>query len=365
MTTKRSDRGIVRLANQSWPATSIGGREFRRTQSKVAPWLRDVAKVWVRWCAGDEPGMVVETSGTTGSPKVVSHARASVLASVNDTIQHWHLVPGTRAAMVLPATFVAGQAMLIRALEGAWDLTLVQPSSQPAWDGAMDFVAMTPHQADGWLERGSGSTQTLLLGGGPVSRTLLDKLLNSNRAAFVWESYGLSETITHVAARPLKDLDGLEGAFVPLPSATIGVNDDGCAVVHAPSRGIHHLPTNDCIEELPAGGFRWLGRADDVINSGGVLVHPQTVERAFESIMPAWVSDWAAFGKADDALGEAVVLRVDGQVPQGTHPETWSSDWRVALKGILGPAKTPRRIEWGSLPRTERGKLNRRWLAND
>ena len=267
--------------------------------------------------------------------------------------------------MVLPATFVAGQAMLIRALEGAWDLTLIQPSSQPIWDGAMDFVAMTPHQADGWLERGSGSTQTLLLGGGPVSRTLLDKLLKSNRAAFVWESYGLSETITHVATRPLKDLDGLDGAFVPLPSATIGVNGDGCAVVHAPSRGIHHLPTNDCIEELPEGGFRWLGRADDVINSGGVLVHPQSVERAFESIMPAWVSDWAAFGKADDALGEAVVLRVDGQVPEGTHPETWSSDWRVALKGILGPAKTPRRIEWGSLPRTERGKLNRRWLAND
>jgi acyl-coenzyme A synthetase/AMP-(fatty) acid ligase len=92
------------------------------------------------------------------------------------------------------------------------------------------------------------------------------------------------------------------------------------------------------------------------------LVHPGEVERALESFMPAWVSDWAAFGRPDETLGEAVVLRVAGTPPDDIDPEALLDDWRESLKSILGSAKTPRTLEWGDLPRTERGKLNRRLL---
>ena len=106
-----------------------------------------------------------------------------------------------------------------------------------------------------------------------------------------------------------------------------------------------------------------MGRTDDVINSGGVLVHPGEVERAFETFMPAWVSDWAAFGRADDTLGQAVVLRLAGTAPEGMDAEGILDEWREKLKAVLGSAKTPRTLEWGELPRTERGKLQRRLLS--
>ena len=71
--------------------------------------------------------MVVQTSGTTGAPKTVEHRRDAVLASIHDTLQHWDLKPGTRALLALPTSFVAGQAMVVRAIEGAWDLELIPP----------------------------------------------------------------------------------------------------------------------------------------------------------------------------------------------------------------------------------------------
>ena len=362
MSASKSPRGTFRWGQQVWPATAIGAAEFRRTQAKRAAWLAEVAEVWLRWCRGDEPGMVVQTSGTTGTPKQVEHSRAAVLASVDDTLKHWNLGAGTRALLALPTSFVAGQAMIVRGVVGAWDLELIEPSSTPSWRGAKDFVALTPHQAQGWVNEGSGTTAKLLLGGGPVSQTLLVALLASGRVEEVWESYGLSEALTHVATRKLAAVTDLQSPFHPLPSVTIGTNEAGCAVIHAPSRDVS-LETRDCIEELPEGGFLWLGRADNVINSGGVLVHPGEVERAFETFMPAWVSDWAAFGRADDTLGQAVVLRLAGTAPEGMDAEGILDEWREKLKAVLGSAKTPRTLEWGELPRTERGKLQRRLLS--
>ncbi len=362
MNMKTARKGTITLGTQSWPATALGAAEFRRTQAKREAWLSDVSEVWLKWCKGEEPGMVVQTSGSTGSPRSIQHSRRAVLASVQDTLQHWNLEPGTRAVLALPTSFVAGQAMVVRAVEGGWDLELVAPSSRPSWRGQADFVALTPHQARGWVEHGTGSVRTLLLGGGPVAAPLLESLLDSGRVDEVWESYGLSEALTHVATRKLASTLDLSAPFHPLPSVIISSDESGCAVIDAPSRELHQLITRDCIEEHHEGGFLWLGRADDVINTGGVLVHPGEVERALESFMPAWVSDWAAFGRPDETLGEAVVLRLTGTPPTGTDPDALLDAWREALKPLLGPAKTPRVLEWGDLPRTERGKLNRRLL---
>jgi O-succinylbenzoic acid--CoA ligase len=357
-----SPKGTMRLATQTWPATAIGAAEFRRTQAKKGNWLHDVAQTWLSWCKGNEPGMVVQTSGSTGAPKTIEHSRAAVLASVRDTLEHWDLRAGTKAVLALPTSFVAGQAMLIRAIEGAWDLELVEPTSSPSWNAPKDFVALTPHQAQGWLQQGRGKTQTLLLGGGPISASLVESLLASGRVDALWESYGLSESITHVATRQIQSIIDLITPFTPLTSANIKVDERGCAVLEVPSREVHALVTNDCIEMQPDGRFVWLGRADDVVNSGGVLVHPSLIARAFESIMPNWVSDWAAFGRKDQTLGEAMVLRIEGTPPAEVDKEAILNEWRSQLKSTVGPAKAPRVLEWGTIPRTKRGKLNRRAL---
>ena len=304
-------------------------------------------------------GMVVQTSGSTGALKTIEHSRKAVLASVQDTFEHWDLAPGTKAVLALPTSFVAGQAMLIRAIEGAWDLELIEPTSSPSWNAPKDFVALTPHQARRLLQRGRGTTQTLLLGGGPISASLVESLLASGRVEALWESYGLSESITHVATRKIQSINDLKTPFTPLQSTIIKVDDRGCAVLDVPSREAHALATNDCIEMHPDGRFVWLGRADDVVNSGGVLVHLSLIARAFESIMPSWVSDWAAFGREDPILGEAMILRIEGTLPVEVDKQAHPERLEVPTQKHGGARQGAPRAEWGPIPRTERGKLNR------
>ena len=188
--------------------------------------------------------------------------------------------------------------MLIRALVGGWDLTLTPPSSEPTWQGQFDFVALTPHQAQGWIDRGQGSAGILLLGGGPVALPLLRALLANPRVGEIWEGYGSSETLTHVALRHLREEADLNAPFLSLPSVSMKLNDVGCMVVHDPSREVHAHATQDCFEAHPDGGWLWLGRNDDVINTGGVLVHPSTIEQAFGAICEPWVTDWVGLWEA-------------------------------------------------------------------
>ena len=358
-----SAAGTVSLGTHSWPGTAMGAREFLRTHGRRSDWASSLAEIWLRWCEKAEPGMRVQTSGTTGSARSIVHSRNAVLSSVRDTLQHWWLPPGSRAVLTLPTTFVAGQAMVIRALEGKWNLQVQEPSSRPSWEGKVDFVALTPHQASGWVQEGQGEVRILLLGGGPVSGKLITQLVDSNRVDEIWESFGLSETITHVATRRLMSPQDVQAPFLPLPGSSVEMDDAGCAVIDSPGRDVSHLLTNDCIQKHPSGGFLWLGRADDVVNTGGVLVHPNEVERAFESFMPSWISDCVAYGQSDEVLGEALVLRLHGNLPEHLDLSLLLQTWREKLKDLLGSAKAPRRLEWGAIPRTERGKIKRRSLG--
>ena len=354
--------GRIEWNRQSWPATSMGAKEFERTQGRRSGWLGDVAEVWRRWCAEEEPGLAVTTSGTTGTPKRIQHSRKATACSVAQTAEALGLDEGCHAVLALPTTFVAGQAMVVRALVGRWRLTLVEPSAAPSWAGSCDFVAMTPHQTLGWLEHGSGSATTLLLGGGPVSPALLRALLASSRVSTVWEGFGMSETLTHIALRRLDKVQDLAAPFVPLPNTCVTADAQGCARIDAPDREVHGLSTTDLVDVCDDGSFLWLGRRDDVINSGGVLVHPMEVERAFHTLCPSWVQDFVVYGRPDDTLGFEVVLRVQSAEPPEDLDHAFQT-FRNQLKALVGSTKTPRAVEWGDVPRSDRGKVMRRALS--
>ena len=358
-TTTHHDLGPHRVEPQSWPATAWGPRNWR-TKGRRSAWLGDVAEVWRRWCVEEEPGLAVTTSGTTGTPKRIQHSRKATACSVAQTAEALGLDEGCHAVLALPTTFVAGQAMVVRALVGQWRLTLVEPSAAPSWSGSCDFVAMTPHQTLGWLEHGSGSATTLLLGGGPVSPDLLRALLASSRVSTVWEGFGMSETLTHIALRRLDKVLDLAAPFVPLPNTCVTADAQGCAHIDAPGREVHGLSTSDLVEVKDNGSFVWLGRRDDVVNSGGVLVHPMEVEQAFHNMCPDWVQDFVVYGRPDDTLGFEVVLRVQSDAPSTTSkvlsrvaPSTQRPPWdrqNAPLRGV------------GAVPRSDRGKVLRRAL---
>ena len=217
MNAPKSPRGTFRWGQQAWPATAIGAAEFRRTQAKRGRGLPRRPRFGFAGAAVMNRAWWSTPQAPPAPPNRSSTAVPRCWPAWNDTLKHWNLGAGTRALLALPTSFVAGQAMIVRGVVGAWDLELIEPSSTPSWRGAKDFVALTPHQAQGWVNEGSGTTAKLLLGGGPVSQTLLGALLASGRVEEVWESYGLSEALTHVATRKLAAVADLQKPLPPSP----------------------------------------------------------------------------------------------------------------------------------------------------
>ena len=172
----------------------------------------------------------------------------------------------------------------------------------------------------------------------------------------------MSETLTHIALRRLDKVQDLAAPFVPLPNTCVTADAQGCARIDAPDREVHGLSTTDLVDVCDDGSFLWLGRRDDVINSGGVLVHPMEVERAFHTLCPRWVQDFVVYGRPDDTLGFEVVLRVQSAEPPEDLDHAFQT-FRNQLKALVGSAKTPRAVEWGDVPRSDRGKVMRRALS--
>jgi o-succinylbenzoate---CoA ligase len=326
-----------------------------------------------RWLS-DADEFVVATSGSTGAPKPISLRREQMVASARATGEALGLVAGMRALVCLPVRYIAGQMMLARGLELGLPMTLAEPCADPLADlpagAAFDFTAVVPLQLQAMIEGPAGNIdrlncmQAILVGGAPVSAKLEQNV--QAITAPVYHTYGMTETATHVALRRLNG-PAASPYFHPLPCVEVDIDDRGCLRVKGPVTLDRWLQTNDLVEliasPLPAPRsliFRWLGRYDNVINSGGIKVQVETVEAVVEQ---AWLALGLAerrffvAGLPDTRLGQAVTLVVEG-APLAADEE------RMLL------TKTRRRLERFQQPRrvlylpllasTATGKIDRR-----
>ena len=180
----------------------------------------------------------VKTSGSTGDPKMIQISKQAMVSSAIRTGDFFNVQIGDTALHCLPADFIAGKMMLVRAMILGLSLDLVQPTSNPMKDlyKPYDFVAMTPMQAHNSLDK-LNQIKTMIIGGAPIFPKLLKKLVSLHENCY--ETYGMTETITHIAASkltypksPFKALDGIH----------LGVDEEGCLVVDAPDTGSYtHL----------------------------------------------------------------------------------------------------------------------------
>jgi O-succinylbenzoic acid--CoA ligase len=322
-----------------------------------APWaiaLRDTLR---ELCSGDG-SMVVHTSGTTGPSRHFRAPTHDLLASARLTERTFGLKAGDRVLMCLPCTFIAGKMMLVRAFVTGLDLRIVEPTGN-ALDGIrakerFSFAAMVPFQLHtAWssdpraLDR---HFERVLLGGGPVSDALLDEL--QELRARVQLSYGSTETLTHVAVR---DLNGPQRAahFTALDDITFTLDARECLVVRTPHLSVKEHVTNDLVELIDATRFRWLGRADHVILSGGLKIHPERLEARTAAILP---HPHFFTATPNERLGQAVMLIVESDRPTAEVVAEVSS----LLKNVLDEHELPRRIQVVKhIPRTPSGKIIR------
>lgn len=252
----------------------------------------------------DKPYLEMTTSGTTGDPKVIKISKQSMVNSALATGDFFEIKPGDRALACLPVRYVAGKMMFIRAFVLGLDMDFVAPSSHPlkGTEGVYDFVAMVPMQAQYSLEE-LNRVKKLIVGGAKITKPLVNAL--KSLPIEVFETYGMTETVSHIAARKIG-----EESFTVFPNIKIAQNDLQCLEVEAPHLIEEKLITNDLIELVDENHFKWLGRVDNIINSGGIKLIPEQIEEKLATKIPR---RYFVAGQPDPILGEKLVMMVEGE----------------------------------------------------
>lgn len=252
----------------------------------------------------DSPTIEMLTSGTTGKPKLITVEKQAMVNSAFATGDFFDLFPGNKALHCLPAKYVAGKMMFVRGFILGLDMDFVAPSSHPLAnnDSKYDFAAMVPLQAQNSLDE-LVNVKKMIIGGVKINKTLESALKKLPVQAY--ETYGMTETITHIAAKKIG-----EKAFTVLPNVTISYDDKNCLVIHAPRISEEVIVTNDLVELVNENQFVFLGRIDNVINSGGIKLIPEIIE---EKLSGRINGRFFVFGKPDETLGEKLVLIVEGE----------------------------------------------------
>ena len=275
----------------------------------------DQSKIWddvnqfiADWFSSSDE-MVLQTSGSTGTPKSISVKKEWMRNSAELTRKTFGLKKGDSALLCMPMKYVAGKMMVVRSLKLGLELKVIEPSSNPmkGITEKIDFGAMVPLQLENTLND-LDKIKTLIVGGGQVNPKLVEKLQNVSTQ--VYETYGMTETLTHVAIKPLNG-PSKSDVFRALDDIHFELDARECLVIHATALNPEPIVTNDLVDLIDKNSFRWLGRYDNVINSGGIKIIPEVVEAKLSSIVPN--RRFFIAGKSDKSLGEKVVLVVEGK----------------------------------------------------
>jgi O-succinylbenzoic acid--CoA ligase len=299
----------------------------------------------------DSNTITVKTSGTTGTPKMQTFTRHQLIASAKLTGDYFELSPGQSVLMCLPANFIAGKMMLIRAMVLGLDLHFVEPISTPIpYEREFDFAAMVPMQLQASLKQLHQIDQ-LIVGGAPVSQDLILEI--SDVPTNIYETYGMTETLTHVAVKKLNHtLSGFaEETFKALPGIEFETDARSCLVVTASHLDLHKWVTNDVVELLSNKEFSWRGRIDHVINSGGIKVHPEYVEAVLRD---AFQCEVIVVGVPDPQLGERILGVVETKDSLDKYAEI------LETLDALDAFEKPRELKaLPEIPRNVSGKIDR------
>jgi O-succinylbenzoic acid--CoA ligase len=265
---------------------------------------------------------IQKTSGSTGTPKEIVITRAQMIASAKATEKALDLKKGATALICLDTRFIAGKMMCVRSLVTGMQMILQEPAANPLANlplqARVDFVALVPYQ----IEEILGSAQrhrlnslgTVIIGGAPLREETTEQLAAFTSRFFL--TYGMTESMSHIALQRLGI--GATGAFECLEGVTVETDERGCLVANVPWLR-EKLFTNDLIDIISSKNFRWLGRYDNIINTGGFKANPEKIEFQIEKVFKSLNVDRRFFvaGIANEKTGEQVTLLIEGEEVPG------------------------------------------------
>lgn len=286
------------------------------------------------------------TSGSTGKPKLIELPKSAVLKSAEITCSYFNIQKGNTALLCLPTNFIAGKLMLIRALYSQMHLTSVPPTRNPLKNNTstFDFVAMTPMQVRTLIQENPeqlNNIKTLIIGGAPVDEQLENQLKQFSTNCYA--TFGMTETITHIAVRKINQ----DKHYSALPTITFEQTNDNCLIINAPHLPQQQLVTNDKIELLSKTTFIWKGRKDNVINTGGIKIQAEVLEKKIAQLTPN--NRLFIATESDKLLGNKIILIVESESPFVINFDS------------LDKYETPKNTYWiPQFEETETGKINRK-----
>ena len=322
------------------------------------------------------PYVRVQTSGSTGAPKPMLVEKARMLASARRTNDFLGLKPGDTALLCMSLDYIAGKMMVVRALERGLRLVCVEPSGHPLrhngdWhqcaisngtvracpqcvalndQTSLSFAAMVPLQVYNSLQvpeerERLKQIKHLIIGGGAIDDDLADELKTFPNA--VWSTYGMTETLSHIALRRLSGPDASDW-YTPFPSVTVSLSDDSTLIIDAPEVCADRLITNDIANIFSDNSkFRIIGRKDNTICSGGLKIQPEELER---QLRPHMRVPYLISKRPDSKFSEIVVLLTEGPtddarqicervLPKYHHPRAYVHVVHIPLTATGKPAR--------------------------
>lgn len=313
------------------------------------------------WCAGN--GITAHTSGSTGLPKEILLPREQVERSARRTNRFFRITSGSRIHSAVSFRYIGGKMMIVRSLMAGCGLTFSEPALEPTSPGEPDIslMAVVPAQMD-YIVRNPekfGNVRRFLIGGSSISGTLWDRICAAGFEA--WESYGMTETASHIALRRVAGPGEWRPRFVPMPGVEISTDSKGCLRI---KDGEVFVETHDVASIASDGSFDILGRIDDVINTGGIKVFPQRIEEALRPFIRDLVQEFYVTSEPDELWSSRIVLVC---VPEASLEdyETMEKALRERFAEVpeekLPKRLLPKRIIFSdNLPLSPSGKIIRR-----
>lgn len=301
------------------------------------------------------PEYSVKTSGSTGTPKSILLKRAQLEASAKRSNSFFGLDENSRVLMPLSPHTIGGKMMIIRALVGNYAIHVVEPRANPLEEidpkSRFSFISLVPYQVKNILEETPEKLDrfdNILLGGMGLSEDLEQTLSQLKPSVYI--GFGMTETVSHIALRKMNDpvYEALEGVELTISNGSLVITDS--------KLGIDHMQTNDQVELIDTTHFKWLGRSDFAINSGGIKIHPETIEQVIGDYIHV---PFIIGGIPHETLGEACVLIIEEALSEEKFRKI-----QEIIRERFGKYAAPKQQVISPILKTENGKVRRKETLN-
>lgn len=330
-------------------------------------YFNKVHQIIENWQNG-QPQFTIHSSGSTGAPKNISLKRHQMIHSAHTTGKALNLPENSKALIALNVEMIAGLMMMVRTLELGWESTVIHPVADPLSDLpdhlTFDFAALTPIQLNTMLQKHSKETISLkfrkiLLGGAPIDSYLLNQI--SELQTEVYQSYGMTETVSHVALRKVNGAN-LSSDYQLLDDIEAGIDERGCLFLIGTITDFQKIQTNDLVEFTGQRTFKWIGRADNIINSGGIKIQLDKIDNTLSLILNEMNvnSPFFSWAVKDQLLGQKLVV-----VMQAENSENLYEQLKQRMLGRLTKYEIPKEIIFlDEFLKTPSGKIDKAATVN-